>query len=82
MTVAEQIRNKLLSRGYGSVTQQARALKTSRPNLSNIIRGRRQLSIGMAMELERHCGLSARKLLIAQLDEQIARWHANNRRLT
>jgi addiction module HigA family antidote len=76
--VSEPLRGLLVTH---SMTQLAKLLKVSRPNLSNVINGNRYLSVDMALRIEQKFGLDARLLLHAQLDEQITaeKHHEKNR---
>ena len=72
MTVAEKLMRELVVSREATVTDVAPRLDISRPCLSNVLNGRAELSIRLALKIEAAFGLDARKLLIAQLDEQIA----------
>ncbi len=63
---------KLITRQMGmTVTDAARQLQIARPNLSNVIHGSAELSVDLALKLESVFKIDARRLLVAQLDEQI-----------
>lgn len=71
MTVASRLRSVLVVERGKTVTDVARELDMSRPAFSNVINGNVQLSIALALKIETMFGLEARKLLIAQLDENL-----------
>jgi plasmid maintenance system antidote protein VapI len=72
MRVFEQLYATLVERNGLTVTEAAERLKIARPNLSNVVNGNAALSIELALKVEREFGVDARRLLIAQLDENIA----------
>ena len=72
MTVASILYEKLVTSRDKTVTEVAKELKMSRPCFSNVVNGNASLSVELALKIERTFGLDARKLLIRQLDEQIA----------
>lgn len=74
MKVPEQLRQMLVEHDL-SITDAAKRLNITRPSLSHVINGKAALSIGLALKVEHEFGLNARKLLIAQLDAEIARVH-------
>jgi addiction module HigA family antidote len=76
--VSEPLRGLLATH---SMTRLAKLLKVSRPNLSNVVNGKRYLSVDMALRIEQKFGLDARRLLHDQLDEQITaeKDHVKNR---
>ncbi|MBT1509369.1 hypothetical protein KIP88_02545 [Bradyrhizobium sp. SRL28] len=55
-----------------TVTEVAKELEMSRPCFSNVVNGNASLSVELALKIQDTFGLQARKLLIQQLDEQIA----------
>jgi addiction module HigA family antidote len=63
----------VIVQGGQTVTDAAARLQMSRPSLSNVVNGNAALSIELALRIEREFGLDARKLLVAQLDEDIAK---------
>lgn len=69
---AEVLRDELAARGL-SVTEAARRLQIVRPAFSQVINGRASLSVALALRVEQAFGLNARELLIAQLDNEIAK---------
>jgi antitoxin HigA-1 len=72
MTVASTLRAKLVTARGKTVTEVASELEMSRPCFSNVVNGNASLSVELALKIERKFGLQARKMLIQQLDEQIA----------
>lgn len=71
MRVSQKIKAEIEKRGL-TVTDAAPKLSLSRPALSNVANGNASLSIELALRLESEFGMDARKLLVAQLDEDIA----------
>lgn len=72
-TVADRLMRELIIRRKATVTDLARELGISRPALSNVLNGNAELSVELAVRIERSgFGLDAKKLLLAQLEEQIA----------
>jgi plasmid maintenance system antidote protein VapI len=71
-TVAEKLKAALVTQREKTVTEVAGELEMSRPCFSNVVNGNASLSVELALKIERTFGLDARKLLIQQLDEQIA----------
>ncbi len=71
MRVHEKIKAEIEKRKL-SVTDAAPILGITRPSLSVVVNGRGALSIELALSLESEFGMDARKLLVAQLDEDIA----------
>lgn len=69
-SVADYLRRNLLGRGARK-SDVARLLGTTRPALDNILNGG-GLSVPMALKLEAVFGLSARDLLVRQVDQRIA----------
>jgi plasmid maintenance system antidote protein VapI len=67
------LRRNLLGRG-ATPNDVARQLGITRPALDNLLNGG-GLSVPVALKLEAVCGMSARDLLIRQVDEQIAARH-------
>lgn len=76
MRVYQKIKAEIEKRGL-SVTDAAPMLGIVRPSLSIVLNGRGALSIALALRLETEFGMDARKLLVAQLDEDIAAARAN-----
>jgi|EndMetStandDraft_5_1072996.scaffolds.fasta_scaffold402021_1 antitoxin HigA-1 len=72
MTLASTLKQKLVTARDKTVTEVARELEMSRPCFSNVVNGNAALSIELALRIEREFGLDARKLLVEQLDEDIA----------
>jgi antitoxin HigA-1 len=72
MTVAAKLMAALVTKRAKTVTEVARELEMSRPCFSNVVNGNAALSIELALRIEREFGLDARKLLVEQLDEDIA----------
>jgi addiction module HigA family antidote len=72
MTVAETLKAELVTKRNKTVTEVASELEMSRPCFSNVVNGNAGLSVELALRIERTFGLDARKMLIRQLDEQIA----------
>jgi antitoxin HigA-1 len=73
MTVAEMLMRELVTKRKATVTDLARELQISRPALSTVLNGNAELSVELALKIESSgFGLDARRLLIAQLDEQLA----------
>jgi addiction module HigA family antidote len=69
--VSDSLRTALLD-GHGiTVTELAPKLAITRPSLSKVLNGRAVLSVHLALRIETVFGIDARKLLIAQLDEQL-----------
>lgn len=73
MRVYERVYEAVIVQGGQTVTDAAARLQMSRPSLSNVVNGNAALSIELALRIEREFGLDARKLLVAQLDEDIAK---------
>jgi plasmid maintenance system antidote protein VapI len=71
MAVVADMLRKALPQNL-TVSGLAPMLGITRPSLSKVLNGRAELSIPLALRIEATFGISARKLLIAQLDEQIA----------
>lgn len=71
-TVAERLKYELIMKAGRSVTDLAPSLSITRPALSNVLNGNASLSIELAIKIEAAFGLSAKKLLIAQLEEGLA----------
>lgn len=71
MRIHEKIKAEIERREL-SVTSAAPILGITRPSLSIVVNGRGALSIELALRLESEFGMDARKLLVAQLDEDIA----------
>jgi addiction module HigA family antidote len=72
MTVADILMRELVTKRETTVTDLARELQISRPALSNVLNGNADLSVELAVRIERSgFGLDARRLLIAQLDEKL-----------
>jgi antitoxin HigA-1 len=55
-------------------------LGITRPSLSKVLNGRAELSIPLALRIEAAFSINARKMLIAQLDEQIEAARKKKRR--
>jgi antitoxin HigA-1 len=55
-------------------------LGITRPSLSKVLNGRAELSIPLALRIEAAFSINARKMLIAQLDEQIETARKKKRR--
>jgi len=72
MTVANRLKGALVVSRKKTVTDVARELRISRPCFSNVINGHADLSIDLAVRIERIFGINARTLLIQQLDEKLA----------
>jgi antitoxin HigA-1 len=72
MTVAALLKKRLITQPGKTVTQVADEIGMSRPAFSNVINGNAALSIELALKLEEQFGLDARRLLIRQLDQDIA----------
>lgn len=71
-SVAAMLRTALVDARGLTVTELAPMLGIARPSLSSVLNGRSALSLDLALRIERVCGIDARKMLIAQLDEQLA----------
>ena len=54
-----------------TVTAAAGQLRITRPSLSNVINGRRALSIPLSLQLERAFGMNALRLLTRQLFDDV-----------
>jgi antitoxin HigA-1 len=67
--MAEYLRKVIVVDGGLTVTEAAKKLDMTRSALSNVLRGAAALSPELALKLEQTFGLTARELLIAQLDE-------------
>jgi addiction module HigA family antidote len=67
--MAEYLRKVIVVDGGLTVTEAAKKLDITRSALSNVLRGAAALSPELALKLEQTFGLTARELLIAQLDE-------------
>jgi antitoxin HigA-1 len=72
MTLASTLKQKLVTARDKTVTEVAEELEMSRPCFSNVVNGNASLSVELALRIEAKFGLQARKMLIEQLDEQIA----------
>lgn len=68
--VSRWIKAEIERRGL-SVTEAAEQLQITRPSLSNVINGRRALSISLALQLERAFGMNALRLLTRQLFDEV-----------
>lgn len=68
--IREAIKAQLRKRRL-SVTAAAERLGIGRPALSHVINGNAELSVSLALKLERAFGMNARRLLNHQLAEQI-----------
>ena len=71
LTTAQRIGRRIAERGL-NVGEAAALLGLTRPSLSKVLNGRAELSIRLALQIEKKVGLVARDLLIQQLDEQMA----------
>lgn len=72
MTVAETI-NRIRRVHYRHQKDLAQRLGISETYLSDILMRKRAISVYVAMQLERVLGLDARELLIAQIDDDLAK---------
>lgn len=72
IAVADLLRRELLEKHGFSVTRLAGELEITRPALSNVLNGNAALSIQLALKVEQRFQISARDLLISQLDEDLA----------
>lgn len=66
------LRKKLIDEKGRTVTQLAAELGIGRPAISNVLNGNAELSIALALAIERRFGVNARKLLRRQLEWRIA----------
>lgn len=71
MKVTEKIKRDLIIKTGKTVTSFARDVNMSRPHISQVVNGKAELSITLALRLELIFGIDARRLLVAQLDEQL-----------
>jgi plasmid maintenance system antidote protein VapI len=76
--VADQLRRAIVLDNR-SITDLAISLGIGRPGLSNVLNGKAMLSIELALKLERLFGIDARQMLVAQLNEQIAKARKSKR---
>lgn len=79
MTVATKLKAALVDQRDLTVTALAPMLDITRPCLSNVLNGRAALSPDLAIRIEAVFGINAKKMLIAQLEEQIAEARARAR---
>lgn len=78
-TVVAARLQKVIIRQMGmTVTDAARQLRIARPTLSNVLNGNADLSVDLALQMEAVFKIDPKRLLVAQLEEQIAA--ARNRR--
>lgn len=65
--------NRAIGEQGWSVTVAAHYLDLTRPSLSMVLNGHRALSVDLALAFERVLKLSARDLLMMQIDDEIER---------
>jgi antitoxin HigA-1 len=68
------LRQALLIPAARTISEAAEALDITRVNLSRVLNGHAALSIPLALRIEAAFGLSARALLLLQLDQDLARY--------
>lgn len=68
---SDKLRSRLAKKTGKTVTEMALDLKIGRPALSNVLNGKSDLSMELAIKIQMEYGLDASKLLYAQLDEQM-----------
>lgn len=71
MRVTEWLKLVVVDSGL-TVTEASRKLGITRPALSRMLNGNADLSIELALKMERELAIHAREVLISQLDEKIS----------
>jgi plasmid maintenance system antidote protein VapI len=71
-TLADFLKNTLVTKRGKTVTEVARELDLSRPSFSHVINGHADLSIALAVKIQKRFGIPARGLLMEQLDEKLS----------
>lgn len=71
-SVAESLKATLIDKQGLTVTALAPMLGIARPSLSKVLNGRAALSPELAIRIETVFGISARTLLVRQLEQQLA----------
>lgn len=72
-TVSEKLKSHLIIKPNKSITEVAKQLNIGRSALSNMINGKSDLSIELALRIEVVFDLDAREMLMAQLDEKLTK---------
>jgi antitoxin HigA-1 len=70
--VAARLQKVIIGQMGMTVTDAARQLQIARPSLSNVLNGNAELSVDLALRLEAVFMIDPKRLLVAQLEEQIA----------
>lgn len=68
---ADRLKLALVIHRRKTVTEAARELNMSRPHFSNVINGHDDLSIKLALRIQKLLNIDARQMLIDQLDEKL-----------
>lgn len=71
MRFAERLKNALVIHRMKTVTEVAAEIGMSRPAFSNVINGQADLSIDLALRIQKLFNIDARQMLIDQLDEKL-----------
>lgn len=69
--VSQRLHKAIIVKCGLTVTEAARQLQIARPALSNVLHGHAELSVDLALKVEAAFHLNAKRLLVAQLQEQL-----------